>query len=76
MNTGATIGNTMAVIGLGGALFDKAVPTLPSTIYYVGMLIAGLCIIVPWVVKSLNKMEKKQGDQRSYQSIDFGDHWH
>jgi hypothetical protein len=55
MNTGATIGNTMALIGIGGALFDKAVPSISGTFYYVGILIAGLCIIAPWVASKISK---------------------
>jgi hypothetical protein len=59
IDKGVVIGNTVALLGLGAAIFDKHDPSVPATIYYVGIVIAGLCIVVPWIAKSIEGLDAK-----------------
>jgi len=54
LNKGATIGNTLAILGIGANVFDGPAHTLTAVVFCVGFVMAGLCILVPWVAKSMD----------------------
>lgn len=46
----------MSILGLGAAVFDKNDRSMAVMVYAIGFVIAGLCIIVPWVAKHIEPL--------------------
>lgn len=50
---GALFGILLCILAIGAQVFEQHDRSMSVVVYAIGFVIAGLCLVVPWIAKSI-----------------------